>query len=302
MCTEESLLSEPFLGWAARTRAAWDEGSTGVRILTHRKLWEWLFIIQALDERGMLAPGRRGIGFGVGQDMLSALFASFGCEIVATDLAVEAATAAGWVASGQHSSEREQLNRFGLCDPEDFERRVSFRNVDMNDIPADLVDFDFSWSACAFEHLGSIGLGQQFIVRQLDCLTPGGVAVHTTEFNVSSNQDTYAEGGTVLFRRRDIEWLVRRLRIAGHRIDVDFDQGHTEADRHVDVEPFTDTHLKIMCGEYVTTSLGLIVEKSPGGMGRRLAGVAGDPVMAARMAGSRARRRIAAGRLPSASR
>jgi hypothetical protein len=287
LCTEDQLTSATFLAWADRTRPAWDEGRTGIPVLTHRKLWEWLFIIEALAERGMLAPGRRGVGFGVGQDMLAALFAGFGCEIVATDLGEQEADRAGWVATGQHAADPSQLNRYGLCDPRGFEERVTFRRVDMNAIPPDLTGFDFSWSACAFEHLGSIERGLGFVRNQLACLRPGGVGVHTTEFNVSSDDATYETGGTVLFRRRDIEWLVRRLRVAGHAIDVDFDPGHTEADRHVDTVPYTTTHLKMMVGEYVTTSLGLIVEKRPDGPGAVLRGAAADPVLAARMAGDR---------------
>ena len=38
--------------------------------MLHRKMWEWLFIAEALRERGMLAAGRRGVGFGVGQEPL----------------------------------------------------------------------------------------------------------------------------------------------------------------------------------------------------------------------------------------
>src|SRR4051812_48305690 len=36
----------------------------------HRKLWEDCFILQALWEAGMLAPGRRALGFAVGQEPL----------------------------------------------------------------------------------------------------------------------------------------------------------------------------------------------------------------------------------------
>ena len=67
------------------------------------------------------------------------------------------------------------------------------------------------------------------------CLRPGGVAVHTTEYNVSSNEDTLETGGTVLFRRRDVDDLERRLRDAGHSIDIDYTEGTTPADLHVDV-------------------------------------------------------------------
>jgi len=64
----------------------------------------------------------------------------------------------------------------------------------MNAAPSDLSDFDFCWSASAFEHFGSIDQGLAFIERIIECLKPGGRAVHTTELNVSSNDDTVAEG------------------------------------------------------------------------------------------------------------
>lgn len=271
LCTVESLRSPAFLAWAERLRPAWDpEGANPDKpVLLHRKLWEWLFIIQALFERGMLQEGRRGLGFGVGNDPLPSLFASLGCDIVATDLDLEQATEAGWVAGGQHASALPDLNRAGLCAPDQFAERVSFRPVDMNRIPGDLRGFDFTWSACAFEHLGSIERGQEFLLRQMDCLNPGGVAVHTTEYNVSSNRATVTWGPTAVFRRRDIEWIVRQLRRFGDRIEVDFDPGNSEADQHVDVPPFTDVHLKTMVSAFVATSLALVVEKNPHGAASR---------------------------------
>ncbi len=63
--------------------------------MLHRKMWEWLFIAEALRERGMLAAGRRGLGFGVGQDPLVALFAAEGCDVVATDQPPDGAAASG---------------------------------------------------------------------------------------------------------------------------------------------------------------------------------------------------------------
>jgi len=272
LCTEESLMSEKFLRWADRIRPAWDFEETGIRVLTHRKLWEWLFIVQALDERGKLGPGRRGLGFGVGQDPLASLFASLGCEVVATDLDRENAASAGWDDGIQYSTEPLQLNQHRLCDPAVFSQRVSWRPVDMNRIPEDLRNFDFSWSACAFEHLGSIEAGHHFIQNQMSCLKRGGVGVHTTEYNVSSNADTIEKGPTVIFRRRDIERLVAQLRTLGHKVVLDLDPGSSEADRHVDTFPYTDTHLKTMVGDHVVTSLGLIVKRSsrPVAASRRL--------------------------------
>jgi Methyltransferase domain len=262
LCTEASLRSESFLGWADRLRPVWDYDKTGIPVLTHRKLWEWLFIVQALHERGKLGPGRRGLGFGVGQDPLASIFASLGCEIVATDLDPETAASAGWDDGLQYSTDPLQLNQHRFCDPDVFARLVSSRAVDMRRIPQDLREFDFSWSACAFEHLGSIDAGRRFVVDQMRCLKRGGVGVHTTEYNVSSNLDTIEKGPTVVFRKRDVEELVSELRALGHKVVLDLDTGSSEADRHVDTYPYSDTHLKTLIGDHVVTSLGFIVKRS----------------------------------------
>jgi 2-polyprenyl-3-methyl-5-hydroxy-6-metoxy-1,4-benzoquinol methylase len=68
----------------------------------------------------------------------------------------------------------------------DFKARVSYRTLDMNFIPDDLHGkFDFVWSTCSVEHVGSILLGQRFIINTLNLLKPGGIAIHTVEFNLS---------------------------------------------------------------------------------------------------------------------
>ena len=266
MCTQSSLLSPELRVWSEHLRPVWDpDGIDPKPLVMHRKMWEWLFISAVLAERGMLRPGRRGLGFGVGREPLVALFAAQGAEVLATDLGPEAAATAGWTATGQeYAGGILRLNDHGLCEPGAFHRRVTFRPVDMNDIPEDLGDFDFAWSSCAFEHLGSIGAGADFVVEQMRCLRPGGVAVHTTELNVSSNDRTVEEGGTVLYRRKDIEALADRLRREGHEVDLDLREGAAPADRHVDLPPFSDTHLRTALGGFTTTSFALVASKPPG--------------------------------------
>ena len=117
------------------------------------------------------------------------------------------------------------------------------------------------------EHLGSLAAGADFVVAQMECLKPGGVAVHTTEYLVASNDATVEAGGTVFYRRRDIEALADRLRGAGHGIDVDFTLGAAPEDLHVDVAPYTDVHLRTRLGGYVTTSLALVITKGSGRSG-----------------------------------
>lgn len=263
LCSVESLRSPQLRAWAERLRPLWAQGDDDHRdVMVHRKMWEWLFIAEALRERGMLAAGCRGLGFGVGQEPLVALFAAAGCDLVATDQPREQAVASGWTASeNEWAGDAAQLNEYRLCPPEEFATRVQFRALDMNAIPTDLRGFDFTWSSCAFEHLGTLGAGMDFVVAQMACLRPGGVAVHTTEYVVSSRDATLEAGGTVLYRRRDIEELAERLQRAGHAIDVDFTEGTAPEDLHVDVAPYSDVHLRTELGGYVTTSLALVVTK-----------------------------------------
>lgn len=241
----------------------WTE-ALGLRWRRHRKLWEFCFICQALYERGMLERGRRGLGFAVGEEALPALFASRGCEIVATDLDATDERSGPWAETGQLADSIEKLERPDICAPEDFARLVRFRAVDMNRIPHDLKEFDFTWSSCSFEHCGSIALGSEFLIKQMDCLKPGGVAVHTTEFNLTSNEDTLTEGWTVIFRQRDIDDIIRELERRGHHVEpVCYALGSTAGDKFVDVFPYGDEpHMKLLIEDrFVSTSIGLIIRK-----------------------------------------
>lgn len=229
----------------------------------HRKPWEWVFIIRAIQQSGCWGPGRRGLGFGVGVEPLTAVFAKHGMEVVATDQAAASAAAKGWVAGLEYGGSLERLNARGICDPKIFQERVRFAVVDMTKIPRDLTGFDFCWSSCALEHLGTLEAGLAFVEASLSCVKPGGVAVHTTEFNVSSHQETVTVGPTVFYRRRDLVALARKLRRQGHRIRFNFSLGQGAADLFVDTPPYgKGPHLKLVAGDYVITSIGLIIQKS----------------------------------------
>jgi SAM-dependent methyltransferase len=242
---------------------AWWAESLGERLRYHRKLWEFAFIAQALHERGLLRLGARGLGFGVGQEPLPAWFAARGCRVTASDQDVAAAEQAGWTRSDQHSAGLEALQRPHLCPPETLFRSVVFRPADMTAIPPDLTGFDFCWSACALEHLGSIAAGLDFIEASLETLRPGGVAVHTTEFNLTSDDDTVDHQGTVLFRARDLHALADRLTAAGHRVaPLDLTPGDAPLDRHLDLPPYRpEPHLKLALEGHETTSVGIIVTR-----------------------------------------
>jgi hypothetical protein len=271
VCTYESIHSPRLLHWSDRLRPMWDPDGTETRkVVVHRGMWEWLFLCESLREAGMLHAGRRGLGFGAREPLVS-LFAGMGCKLVVAEF--------GSDPLGETTSP-DSVDELGggpgaaidhrFCPAELFHERVQYQEVDLDDVlrdvPDDLHDFDFTWSSHVMDHLGSLAAGMDFVAAQMHRLKPGGLAVHTTELNLTSDTDTIAEGGaeggTVLYRRRDVEDLVRRLRADGHRIAYDLSEGSWPADRHVDVPPYTPTHLRTKLGECETTSVALVIQKS----------------------------------------
>jgi hypothetical protein len=251
-CTYADIAHPAYARWCRRM---------GMQAIPHRKQWEWVYILQQLESTGRLQPGMRGLGFGVGRERLPAVFAAMGVSVVATDSPMDVVEGTEWQESGQHSQSVAHLSHPGIVDDDVLARHVSHRPCDMRTIDPDLQGFDFNWSSCCFEHLGSIEVGLQFVVDAVEqTLVPGGVAVHTTECNLSSDE-TLETGSTVLFRPSDLERLVTMLRERGHQVDpfVVAPPVHP-LDFHVDTEPYRHhVHLKLMLGDYVTTSVGITV-------------------------------------------
>jgi SAM-dependent methyltransferase len=219
--------------------------------------------MQALWERGCIQSGKKGLVFAVGTEPGPSVFANYGCSILATDIFPEKGIEKGWTDADQLCFGVESLNSRKLCTDEVLNRHVQYRPVDMNNIPADLKGFDFNWSSCSFEHLGSIEKGLLFLQNQLKTLKPGGWAVHTTEFNISSDESTIKTGDTVVFRRRDLDMIVKRLRQMGHYVEeLDYSLGNSKEDFQVDYLPHQQkVHLKLQLGDYIVTSIGLIIQK-----------------------------------------
>jgi SAM-dependent methyltransferase len=236
----------------------------GLPPMYQRKFWEWAYIIHHLREAGMLSEGRRGLGFGVGKERLPALFAKFGCQVTATDAPSEIGIASGWSTSNQHSAALAELKSPEIVADAIFDARVTHQPCDMNAIGDSLRDFDFTWSSCCFEHLGDLEAGLQFVINSVEkTLKPGGVAVHTTEYNLSSNDETVESGDTVIYRKRDMEDLISRLRERGHEVHSFVAAPHAHPlDFHVDAPPYIDNpHLKLRLASYTTTSAGICVRR-----------------------------------------
>ena len=266
VCRYEHFLTDWYESWAASLPLAHYGIDPEPRPRRpHRKAWEWAAIGQALAERDMLQPGRKGCGFAVGAEPLPSAFAARGVAILATDQPATA-EAGIWSETGQHAASLDVLHRPELIGRREFDARVRFRPADMRDLgPAWNETFDFLWSSCSLEHLGSLAAGLDFAERSAGLLVPGGYAMHTTEFNVASNDATLSEGDSVIYRQRDIEELDQRLRRIGCGLSrCDFFAGDHPHDLDFDTPPYGEPgrpHVKLLLGGHVTTSMLLIIRK-----------------------------------------
>jgi len=272
VCRYEDFLTPWYQEWAVRLGlpvVSADAEAAG--LIVHRKHWEWCAIAQALHERGMLGPGRTGCGFAVGQEPLASAFACLGTRVLATDQASEG-SAEVWLQTGQHANGLDNVYVPTLISRTEFDAHVSFRPVDMRDLQLPWPEaFDFIWSSCAVEHLGNPEAGWQFILSSMELVKPGGVAVHTIEFNVASDTETLTSGETVIYRRQDIEDLDLRLRsIACGLSQCEFFAGDDWHDIDFDYPPYFQNdrpHVKLLIHGHVATSFLLIIRKGTKGEG-----------------------------------
>jgi len=265
--TQADLESDWAAHWCAELK---------IPVIFHRKVWELVYVLQALHDADLIREGARGLGFGCGREPIASYLASRGIRSTITDLPTGDARRAQWSRNNQHTTERDHAYFNHLVPYSVFDELVEFQPVDMNFIPEHLEGYDFCWSICAFEHLGSIERGLIFVERAMRVLKPGGLAIHTTEFNFLDDKRTLSYGATVLFQRQHFETLAERLVGAGHSVaPLDFNVGSKPLDRFIDMPPYPLSyteemkrqfgeeafHLKLMIGNRPCTCFGLIVTR-----------------------------------------
>jgi SAM-dependent methyltransferase len=257
VCTQADMDSSWCAYWIAALK---------MKCIYHRKFWEYAYVAQALYNADMLQPGKKGIVFGCGREPLPALFASLGCKIIATDAPPEK----GWKGTTQYADSLEMLYFEKIVNKETFKNNVQLEYVDMNNIPSNFEgQYDFCWSICALEHLGSLENGLVFVERSLDLLKKGGIAVHTTEYNISNEGDTISAGNSVLYQKKHIELFIQHLRSKGYVIEEpDFTLGNDAFDCFVDMPPYDydgyehgGPHIKLLLDGYTSTCFGIIISK-----------------------------------------
>jgi len=268
VATQADIESPWFAYWCAQL---------GIPVVYHRKFWEYCFLLQTLHDENLLVPGAKGLGFACGQEPIPSYLSSRGLYIRASDQAPEKALAQGWTETREHASSIDHLWHEHLVSREQFDRTVSFEFINMNQVPRIGV-FDFCWSICSLEHLGSIPLGLDFIENSLDTLRPGGVAIHTMEYNIDNEGETIDNWVTVLFQRKHIESIAERLARKGHQVaPLNFDCGDGPMDDFIDIPPYAldrllndasaarkqqhPSHLKLAIDGFACTCFGLVIRK-----------------------------------------
>lgn len=230
----------------------------------HRKQWEYVFILHHLTRAGVLRSGMRGLGFGVGVEPLPSAFALLGASVTGTDAPDEIRESGGWAKSKEHSQTLEDM-RFPWIAEDRFRELVSYQPCDMMNIDPALTGYDFTWSSCCLEHLGNLQNGLDFVRNSVEnCLKVGGVAVHTTELNLTSDIHTIEEdAGTVIYRRSDLTNFIAEMEERGHIVEpfIVGPPAH-QLDYHVDVAPYSEEpHLRLRIAEYASTSCGLVIRR-----------------------------------------
>lgn len=229
----------------------------------HRKLWEFASIAKVVKDHFHSLQGKQGIGFGVGTEPLTSLFAKWGGSILATDQP-HGQGSVNWQAFTQHATSLEAIHRRDVIDSESFSSLVKFQHIDMNNLPTGLGTFDLMWSSCVIEHIGGFANAKEFLTKSYHLLNPGGLAIHTTEIELTKKPQMMVYGHDCVFRTDELIDMEHALRSLGAHLSMSF---YTPVehpyDVHVSTPPYDPAkpHLKLLLGESITTSFMLVIRK-----------------------------------------
>jgi hypothetical protein len=104
------------------------------------------------------------------------------------------------------------------CSKAVFEENVSARIASWRRIPADLVNFDFLWSARVNEMLFSVAATAQFVEDAMACLRPGGLAVHTFGYDLAPSGRKIPSTERIMLQQGDVERIALLLVSRGHEV------------------------------------------------------------------------------------
>ena len=246
----------------------------------HRKQWEFFVISrEILKHFNNSIERKNGFGFAVGEEILLEYFVKKGAKIIGTDIDINFESAKEWKNTNQHLS---NLKLRGIVDKNIFYNSFTTDYVDMNNIPEKYLNsqFDFIWSSCALEHLGSIKNGLNFIKNSLNCLKSGGIAVHTTEFNILSEIENCDHNSSSIYSKFDLLNLKNEVELLGYKVlPINFNRENNAINDYIDKpeyccgksvklceeimkNPKKASHINLLLHDkYVSTSIYIVIIK-----------------------------------------
>lgn len=157
----------------------------------HRKQWEFALIFLALREAGKLAPGKLGLSMGGGRELIAYALAPHVQHLTITDLYE---TNTSWTCA--RTDDPDAFIKNNKPFPVD-DAKLNAVRMDMRDLQFPDGTFDFCYSTCAVEHIGTREDFLKHLNEVARVLKDDGIYVFTTE--VSFDDTTVADEHNYIF-------------------------------------------------------------------------------------------------------
>ena len=243
----------------------------------HRKQWEFGKIFLALKKAGMLKADKRGLSMGSGIEVVLYSIARRVQHLTVTDLYSSESL---WeCAKAANPDEFVRKNkRFPIDD-----NRLSALNMDMRSLAFGDCSFDFAYSSCAFEHIGTDPDFLQHLNEVYRVLKDGGIYVMTTEFTCEN--ETIPIPNNYIFSAGHLDRLIAGTRfIPEKRFDARISEQSVnfpvpaqvndlsyrgESDfSHALATACVMPHVQLLCGKHHATSCILVLKKGRAGQNK----------------------------------
>jgi hypothetical protein len=175
-CTPEQLRERPFRNWAKQLG---DSGSNNLAAT-----WQSAYVMQVLDRYGLLQSGARGLAFGDAGALVGGLLKANGVSCDTVHLAAH-----------------------GSGDGGEDETVIS-----PAELPGELFAYDLMLSIRATDTLESERAAQAFLESAMECLRPGGLAIHIVAHRIEAGPSDI-----VAFDRNGLEKIMVAMISRGHQ-------------------------------------------------------------------------------------
>lgn len=238
----------------------------------HRKQWEFATIFLMLQKLGLLTDGKTGLSMGGGKELLLYAIARQVKKLIITDL-YDPSTEWDCARTGDPDEFIKMNKPFPVDDSRLQALRMDMRQLEFKD-----ETFDFCYSSCAIEHIGSDTDFRQHLQEACRVLKPGGIYVLTTEFQFDDQliRDTH----NYVFPLPYLKNLIHEssfkvyndisLDLSAHKMNYPLPGNFMKLsyfgnEQHFSV-PFLREypHILLLRGKYPFTSILLILQKEGG--------------------------------------